>query len=131
MNDVVHTYTAYGTHCVKLIAIDTIQGCKDSLNKCLTVPCESHILIPNVFSPDGDDVNEVFKFENVCIKSLNCVIYDRWGLLIYEWDKVNGGWDGHTIAGTAVSEGVYFFILNYIDSEDKEIKRTGYISLFR
>ncbi len=131
MNDVIHTYTAYGTYCVKLIAMDTIRGCKDSVNRCLNVPCVSHILIPNAFSPDGDDVNEVFKFDNECIKSLNCVIYDRWGLQIYEWDKVNGGWDGHTIAGIAVTEGVYFFILNYIDSEDQEIKKTGCISVFR
>jgi gliding motility-associated-like protein len=131
MNDVIHTYTASGTYCAKLIAVDTILGCKDSTNKCLDIHCISHMHIPNVFSPNGDDVNEVFKFENECIQSLNCVIYDRWGLLVYEWDTVNGGWDGHTFAGIAVSEGIYFFILNYVDSNNKEIKKTGYISLVR
>lgn len=129
--DVIHTYTAYGTHCVKLIATDTILGCKDSTDICLEIPCVSEIFFPDVFSPNGDDVNEVFTFPNICIKELECVIYDRWGLKVYEWNKVHGGWDGRTIAGVAVSDGTYFFILRYIDSDDKEIRKTGKVTLFR
>lgn len=129
--DVVHTYTSYGAHCVKLIAIDTILGCKDSTDICLVVPCLSQISFPDVFTPNGDDVNEVFKFPNVCIKELECVIYDRWGLKIYDWNKVNGGWDGRTIAGVAVSDGTYFYVLRYIDSADKECYKSGTITLFR
>lgn len=129
--DAIHTYTSYGAHCVKLIATDTVYRCKDSINVCVDIPCVSEIFFPDVFSPNGDDVNEVFTFPNICITELECTIYDRWGLKIYDWNKVHGGWDGRTIAGVALSDGTYFYILRYIDSDKKEIRKTGKVTLFR
>lgn len=127
----IHTYTASGNYCVKLIATDTILGCKDSTNKCFDILCVSQINIPNTFSPNGDDVNEVFKFQNNCVKFLNCTIYDRWGLEVYEWDQINGGWDGHTFSGEAVSPGVYFYVLQYENESGNLVKQKGFLNLFK
>lgn len=73
----------------------------------------SGLLIPNVFTPDGDDINDFFRLEgiNTC-QDYEMFIYNRWGELIFHTDLVHGsGWDGRTFAGREATEGVYFFVL--------------------
>jgi gliding motility-associated-like protein len=67
-------------------------------------------------------------------KGLVFNIYDRWGLLIKNSElKTNNYvlWDGRTTSGEACSEGVYFYTLQYTDSNGDVHKKNGYVSLFR
>jgi gliding motility-associated-like protein len=50
--------------------------------------------IPNIFSPNGDQINDVFYVRATGVKTLHLVIYDRWGEKIFETEDVNKGWDG-------------------------------------
>jgi gliding motility-associated-like protein len=86
-------------------------------------------VIPNVFTPNGDGKNDVFKINSNGLKSLNCVIYDRWGLKMYEWDGINGSWDGNAKTGIA-PDGTYFYIINYTDLKDTATTEKGYLNLF-
>ena len=84
--------------------------------------------IPNVFTPNGDSINDVFKIAtpNKCI-TYTIKIYDRWGVLMFE----NGSgisWDGKTNKGLPVPAGTYYFIL--IDSNGTTVK-TGFLTLLR
>lgn len=93
--------------------------------------CDS-IIVPNVFSPNGDGTNDLFFFSIIGTKCFNCKIYDRWGILIYEWEDANAGWNGiirHT--GRQTSEGVYYFILNYCDYSNIKKNQVGFIQLLR
>ncbi len=130
-DDIVHSYTPAGIYCAKLWATDTVLGCKDSSILCFEISCISDIRLPNVFTPNSDGVNEVFKFENECIKSLHCIIYNRWGIKMYEWEGPRGWWDGRTDSGIQVPSGVYFYILEYIDEKGNPQKKNGSISLFK
>ncbi|HNJ58769.1 MAG TPA: gliding motility-associated C-terminal domain-containing protein, partial [Chitinophagaceae bacterium] len=96
----------------------------------VTVIKEMTITIPNVFTPNGDRVNEVFKITSNGLKSLHCAIYDRWGLKLYEWDGVNGYWDGNTKTGPA-PDGTYFYIITYSDYLDKTTTEKGFLNLFQ
>ncbi len=117
-----------GTCCIKLVATNT--SCSDSITRCVTVIKEMTITIPNVFTPNGDGVNEVFKITSNGLKSLHCAIYDRWGLKLYEWDGVNGYWDGNTKTGPA-PDGTYFYIITYSDYLDKTTTEKGFLNLFQ
>lgn len=89
------------------------------------------MIIPNVFTPNGDSINEVFKLTGYFhIKDFNCTIFDRWGLEMFAWSEIKEGWDG-TVGGKLVPDGTYFYIINAKDINDKEIKKQGAISLFR
>ncbi|MCB0400920.1 MAG: gliding motility-associated C-terminal domain-containing protein [Flavobacteriales bacterium] len=90
------------------------------------------IYFPNVFTPNGDGFNDHFYFPNEGINELNCQIFNRWGTKVYEWDNINGFWDGKTAAGNDCPDGVYYYIVNYkrIASMDTE-QHTGYITLIR
>lgn len=78
------------------------------------VEIPSELAIPNVFTPDGDGTNDLFRVEgiNLC-QDYDMYIFNRWGNLIYHTNLVHGaGWDGRTFSGEEASEGVYFFVLS-------------------
>jgi len=118
-----------GICCIDLIAI-TNNGCSDTISKCITVISETSIVIPNVFTPNGDNKNDVFKIKSTGLKSLNCSIFNRWGLQIYEWEGINGYWDGTIKAGMA-PDGTYYFIFNYTDQKGITKTEKGFLTLFQ
>jgi gliding motility-associated-like protein len=78
--------------------------------------------IPNVFSPNGDGINDWFEVE-VDVEIYECTdlkVYNRWGQLMFESSGNNSTWDGHTFAGEKVPEGVYFYVVNVADNYFKE-----------
>lgn len=96
--------------------------------------------VPNVFTPNQDDRNDVwgFKFPPY-YKFSNINIYNRWGICVYSLSKdqltmpnnIKIQWDGFTTAGEACTPGQYFYILNYINNKNETMNRHGYISLIK
>jgi len=70
-----------------------------------------NIIIPNVFSPNGDGLNDLFKPSGNFTK-IDVKIYNRYGALIYTSIQLNEGWNGRTTAGEKCIEGTYFYIIN-------------------
>ncbi|MES2781058.1 MAG: gliding motility-associated C-terminal domain-containing protein, partial [Bacteroidota bacterium] len=68
--------------------------------------------LPNVFTPNGDPMNEWFGKIDCNLPSFTLKVYNRWGLLLFNSDENGNCWDGKS-NGTFVSEGVYFYILNH------------------
>lgn len=72
-------------------------------------------LFPNVFTPNGDRINDHFKpsdiSENECLDFLQYKIYNRWGELMFDTNESSGSWDGN-FNGSPVSEGVYYYVAN-------------------
>ena len=70
---------------------------------------ESKLEMPNAFSPNGDGKNDVYKAKSThqSIVEFKAIIFNRWGQKLYQWNDVNGGWDG-TVNGKTVKDGVYF-----------------------
>jgi len=67
--------------------------------------------MPNIISPNGDGVNDVFFITTTGFDKLTCTIYSRHGEVVYRFFGLNGNWDGYTHAGIKVSAGVYFVFL--------------------
>jgi gliding motility-associated-like protein len=111
----IHPYDQLGT----LIMVGTNQdGCLDSAQAALPAQgfgFESlEELLPNVFTPNGDGVNDYFEF-NFSPELADCVdmlVFNRWGIVIYESTGVSHSWDGRTFTGQEVEPGVYFYTLD-------------------
>jgi len=89
---------------------------------------------PNVFTPNGDGRNDVFFIRSTEIQELDVNIYNRWGTLIYHFDKPGGSWDGTTLSGLPANDGDYYFILKGVYKDGKPIEekhRAGYVRLIR
>ena len=94
-------------------------------------PCNMQdVYIPNVFSPNGDQQNDVFTVYSKFIVSMHLVVYDRYGEKVFETNDPNEGWDG-TYKGQPVEEGVYMYYLTAKLSNGVFVKRTGSVQLVR
>jgi len=119
-----------GCYTIMLIATSK-DGCIDTaIFKPLCVDEEPIFEVPNVFTPNGDGQNDVFKVHGEAIDEFEAKIYNRWGRKVYEWNDVNGYWDGK-ITGTEASPGVYYIVIKAKDRRGKEYKYEGYLHLLR
>ncbi len=123
------TYTVAGNYTVSLIVTDGV--CTDRGTVIIKVLDEDFgLIIPNVFTPNNDLVNDLFKVKASGISDFNCMVFDRWGLKLFSWNDINDGWDG-TNNGKPCTAGTYFYIITAKNSSDKAINKQGTISLFR
>ncbi len=97
--------------------------------------CSCAIYIPNIFSPNDDGKNDSFAALKNCnnITEFECLIYDRWGELVFQSKQPNFQWDGK-MNNQYLPNGVYSYLINYTQTiPEKEIKESkhGTISLIR
>lgn len=94
------------------------------------VLCTSIVYMPNVFTPNGDGINDKFtgQFSGV-VNDVTIQIFNRWGLEVFKDDKANFAWDGTIKDGPNASDGVYYWILTYTDNNDNPKQLTGTVTL--
>ena len=122
----IHIYKTAGNYTLKLIANRNTE-CIDSIEVNLVFPSDAEIKdIPNVFTPNGDNVNDKFVIAegNVACNIEALYIYNRWGKLVYKQTGKNiQPWDGkHN--GQALPAETYFYYI-----EGKGIKKTGTVAI--
>ena len=121
-NNVSHFYTNAGTFPI-VLTVTGSNGCVSSYTVSYVV--DAVIEVPNVFTPNGDGVNEFLKFKNLeLLGSNNIAIFNRWGKKVFEQDNYKNDWNGggHT-------DGTYFFILSVPGATPNVYK--GYVQLMR
>lgn len=90
----------------------------------------SNLLLPNVFTPNYDSINDVFRPITDEIVELEFAIYNRYGNLIFETKRVRGFWDGRTTSGEPCSDGVYFCVLTATGVDGRTYKEKTFVQLF-
>ncbi len=126
-----YTYTDTGVY--KVILVAGSSPCSDTADGLVTV-LPSEVLVPNVFTPNNDGQNDTFAPKLQGAKGVQGRIYNRWGQLLFEWDEVNGSWDGRTSAGNEAPEGTYYFTLNvdwHEGAKGGKEEYTGTVTLLR
>ena len=125
-----YIYTPLGNFTVCLMASNA-TGCKDSVCSTIDIYINSTFVIPNVFTPNGDNINDVFAVQNKGLKTMDAEIYNRWGEKMFEWHTTNGGWDGRTTSGVLAPEGTYYFIIKATGLDGKDYFEKGGFTLVR
>lgn len=95
--------------------------------------CPCKFTIQNVFTPDGNRINDMFMPEGCFPADYRLIIYNRWGEALFESASVSIGWDG-TFNGQPVSEGVYFWVIDYTENNQSVMNhkvKHGTITLLR
>lgn len=86
---------------------------------------ESMLLVPNVFTPNGDGANDEFRVAYRSLREFHCWIYNRWGTLVYQFSDPAKGWDG-TINGQPAAEGAYYYVIRALGTDaDANAKYMG------
>ncbi len=102
-----YTFTEAGINTVALLVKQNDETI-DSTSINITIS-ESHLEMPNAFSPNGDNINDIYRAKTgyKSIVEFHAYIFNRHGQKIYEWTNIAEGWDG-TRNGSPVKDGVYF-----------------------
>lgn len=104
------SYYSAGTYEVCL-RVQNQNGCYDSLCKNIVVYDPFDFKPVNIFTPNGDGINDLFTFANHAksINTFTCLIFNRWGVKVGELNAINEAWDGTLKNGNLAPEGVYFY----------------------
>ncbi|MHB8260881.1 MAG: gliding motility-associated C-terminal domain-containing protein [Bacteroidia bacterium] len=138
-----YTFTDTGRHTIILFAYETLRQCSATTTQTVIVkycpPDSIHITVPNVFSPNGDNINDTWQLliynYNYTISNYQCTIYDRWGIKVFAATNPSDGWSGKTTSGEVCSEGAYFYVIKLTatnslgKTDQKEFK--GFLELVR
>ena len=132
-----HYFPNSGMSSVVLIAYNNITQCADTFSLQITVFDSLMIQIPNVITPNDDEVNDVFSVTINGAKEIQCTIVNRWGRVVHEYVAqipVNPVtldlWDGKLKDGKAVSDGVYFYVIELKDMNNDKHKLNGFFHVF-
>jgi gliding motility-associated-like protein len=94
------------------VTATTTDGCIASANVAITTKEEVFLEPVNVFTPNGDGVNDRFVIKNLDLYPKNKLqVFDRTGKIIYEKDSYANNWDG-TVNGKLLTKDTYFYVLH-------------------
>jgi len=132
-----HTYpeSAPASYEVILVASSDL-GCSDTARTSIIVNEELIYWVPNSFTPDGDDYNDVFLpvfTEGYDPFDFHLMIFNRWGEVIWESYDASVGWDGtYGQFGNEVQDGTYTWRIEFKTTMNDERKLiTGHVNLLR
>lgn len=112
-------YAAAGDYLITLLAVDPICGDSDTYQLQVTVntgvPSLDSLVVPNIFSPNGDGTNDTFfPIPNVDART-QLRVFNRWGMQLYDSGSHYKPWNGTFGSGKLVPDGIYYYILDYLE----------------
>lgn len=123
------TYINSGTYTITLVASN--GTCTETYTVLVIAELPSTIVIPNIFSPNGDGLNDQFTIYSSGMKTLNVDIFNRWGQKVALIENVGQAWDGKLHNGDDASEGTYFYMLKAVGLDGKEYTQEGAMMLVK
>lgn len=111
------------------------SSCSSRVKTKIDEYCKGQLFIPNSFTPNGDQLNDVFlPVSNGHVEDFYIVVYDRWGMLLYESDDIKLGWDG-TYLGREVQIDTYVYKIYYTENRENgsltQEQKVGHVNVLR
>ena len=98
-----------------------------SNNESSVIHNQFSIHFPNVFTPNGDGINDSWEITGINLFPNNSlVIVNRWGVEVFATDNYTNDWTGRNLV-----EGTYFYSFKWRDPSNQEYEKTGFIHLKR
>lgn len=121
-----HVYNELGIYNVTLYAEN--EYCQNSITKTIVADARVKIDIPNVFTPNGDGMNDRWNPDWENIDQAEVTVFNRWGQTVYEFSDPTDSWDGGN-----QKDGVYFYLVRGIEHSltAKPVQYSGDITLIR
>ena len=106
------------------------NNCNETDSIAIEVGCNLTIFVPNTFTPNGDDENELFFVKGNNVITFELSIYDRWGELMFNTKDINATWDGK-FRGKVVPTGTYSYVYTAYGKDAQTVNKSGTINIFR
>jgi gliding motility-associated-like protein len=131
--NITYTFNQSGNYTATLIAYNNIPACADTFSVDIFVYDDLSVIVPNIFSPNADGVNDVFGINVNVGCAVQCVIYNRWGAEVKNITKEISGagfmelWQPEK----NITDGVYFYVIKAKPEFGEEQVIKGNITLVR
>jgi len=110
------------------------NGCKVSAEVRVTVVPNKEAYLPDIFSPNDDNNNDIYYFRNppeqILPSTFLMRIFDETGTMVFESKYQNYGWDG-TYRNKPCSQGSYFYYVYGVYFNSEELEKQGKLILIR
>ncbi|MFD1553834.1 choice-of-anchor L domain-containing protein [Putridiphycobacter roseus] len=123
------TYSPWGNYQVVLVAASE-AGCLDTFARQIYIKPEFYFYAPNVFTPDNDRFNKVYKVSLIGSTAFHFVLYNRWGEIVFESFDPDFSWDGR-YAGELVKDDTYVYRCFITDLEGKKTIHDGFVTVLK
>ncbi len=127
----VHTYPSIETTYTVTLGVHNAGLCPNSISHIIVIGPEFSFYIPNAFSPNDDQKNDVFGATGGGIVKFKLLIFDRWGNLIFTGDELNKTWDGKFKGSELVQQDVFVWKVELTDVFKKEHSFIGTVSIVK
>lgn len=118
-------YTVTVTNENGCIAIDTV-----SVRVMLPLCDENDVFVPNMFTPNGDNFNDIFRPESNFIDEMQMIVYNRWGEEVFSTTDPDGGWDG-TFEGEELEPDTYGYHLSVLCINGETFVMQGNVTIIK
>ncbi len=115
--------------CYRIEAVNE-YNCKAQDEVCIEVTTNYNIYIPNIFTPNGDGLNDIFLVYGTGLSYFEMTIFDRWGEKLFVSKDQLTGWDG-MYKGQISKNDVYPYMIKYQSLDGKKHTRTGHVTLMK
>jgi gliding motility-associated-like protein len=130
----VHAYKQTDLYTV-ILMVNAGSPCADTIEKIFLFDGDTtrEIFIPNVFTPNGDGLNDCYSIRGVSPKcdEYKVTIYNRWGEIYFKSTDPSQCWNGKNEAGASASVGVYYYIMSIKKRDQEKMEKHGTITLIR
>ncbi|MCS6933706.1 MAG: choice-of-anchor L domain-containing protein [Chitinophagales bacterium] len=107
------------------------EGCTVSASATIKVGDPPPVFIPNAFTPNGDGNNDLFMVYGENISTVQLLVFNRWGEVVFDSQKSqHRGWDG-TYKGETQNPGVYTYTAEITYLNGQKTIRKGSVTLLR
>jgi len=135
MNPFSYAFPDSGWYDIALIVMNE-NGCTDTVSYSIYVEGIPEYDMPNVFTPNGDDVNEFFQPYTYSMVEANMKIFNRWGRPVYNYEGAIPpsslwGWDGTVNGGPKAASGTYYYVLDLKGIDGVRYSDQGTVTLLR
>ncbi len=132
IKDPIHRYPAEVSSYMITLKVMNPGSCESTVSHNLIIAQEFSFYIPNAFSPNNDNMNDVFGGSGAGILKFRMSIFDRWGNLIFTADDINKPWDGKTNSGgEAALQDIYIWKVTITDVFKKAHDFMGTVTIIR
>ncbi len=128
----IYAYNEEGIYTISQV-VDNGGNCPDYYNKTIEVRYDHYIYYPNVFTPNGDNLNDTFFPVREGVKTYSLEIYDRWGKKVYNGaiQKEFHEWNGIYESGIEGAQEVYNYFCTYVTEKEEVYSLEGVVLLLK
>ena len=101
-----------------------------SFSNIVSIKRDIILLIPDIFTPNGDGINDSFEVKSYFLSSFKMLIYNRWGEVVFQSEDAANGWDGN-INGKPAPAGYYVFKIEALDRLEHQLMKSGSLLMVR